>query len=202
MYSSTGRPAQVSADPFAVNVDNGGAGTVVGNALAYALVRPGSVVVRLVLGQDSTQMSLAEDQHAIQELSAQGADYAFTDRVHARHPAGRRILAPVVWKTAPDEEVKSGPRSQITNLMSSNRWSRVRAMRTAGSPLAGGIRDDAAEVHPAVPCSMNTRTYSLLSSTVSTCRKSTRGSRRPGRAGTADRSGPRGAAPDRCPQRA
>jgi hypothetical protein len=149
MYSSTGRPAQVSADPFAVDVDHGGAGTVVGNALAYALVRPGSVVVRLVLGQDSTQMSLAEDQHASQELSAQGADYAFTDRVHARHPAGRRILAPVAWKTAPDEEVKSGPRSQITNLMSSNRWSRVRACGLLESLLAGGIRDDAAEVHPA-----------------------------------------------------
>ena len=65
-----------SADPFAVDVDHGGAGSVafiVWDALAYALVRPGRVVVRLVLGQDGTQMSLAEDQHAIQELSAQGA---------------------------------------------------------------------------------------------------------------------------------
>jgi len=30
-------------------------------------------------------MSLANDQHAIQELAAQGSDQALADRVHARH---------------------------------------------------------------------------------------------------------------------
>jgi len=43
-------------------------------------------VVHLVLGQDGAQMSLAEDQHAVEELAAQGADEALADRVHARRP--------------------------------------------------------------------------------------------------------------------
>ena len=56
----------------------------IGDALGDALVRPGRVVVRLVLGQDDRQMSLAEYQHPVEELAAQGADKAFADRVHAR----------------------------------------------------------------------------------------------------------------------
>src|SRR5271165_4075507 len=70
-----------------VNVGYCGGGSVafvVGDALRDALVRPGSVVVRLVFGQDRLQMSLAGDQHAVQELAAQRADQAFADRVHAR----------------------------------------------------------------------------------------------------------------------
>jgi hypothetical protein len=42
--------------------------------LGDALVRPGRVGVRLVLGQDGTQMSFAEDQHAVEQFTAQGAD--------------------------------------------------------------------------------------------------------------------------------
>ena len=70
-----------------IDVGQGGAGNVafaVGDALAYALVRPGSVVVHLVVSQDGAQMPLAEDQHAVQKLAAQGADQALADRVHAR----------------------------------------------------------------------------------------------------------------------
>jgi hypothetical protein len=37
-------------------------------------VRPGCVVVRPVLGQDGEQMPFAEDQHAVEQLTAQGAD--------------------------------------------------------------------------------------------------------------------------------
>jgi hypothetical protein len=62
----------------------------VGDALGDALVRPGRVVVRLVFGQDSAQMGLPEDQHAVQELPAQGADEALADRV-----APHRQLHPV-----------------------------------------------------------------------------------------------------------
>ena len=65
MYSLI-RPSSTgfSADPFAVDVDHGGAGSVAfvaGDALAYALVRPGRIVVRLVFDQDGTQMSFAQD---------------------------------------------------------------------------------------------------------------------------------------------
>jgi hypothetical protein len=64
-------------DPFAVEVGNGGVATVVfavGDALGDALVRPGRVVMRLVFGQDGAQVALAEDQHAVEELPAQGTD--------------------------------------------------------------------------------------------------------------------------------
>ena len=76
-----------SEDPFAVEVGNGEVAAVVfavGDALGDALVRPGRVVVHLVFGQDGAQMALPEDQHAVQELPAQGADEALADRVHPR----------------------------------------------------------------------------------------------------------------------
>ena len=59
--------------PFAVEVGNSGVATVVfavGDALGDALVRPGRVVMRLVFGQDGAQVALAEDQHAVEDLSA------------------------------------------------------------------------------------------------------------------------------------
>ena len=79
-------------DPFAVEVRNGEVATVVftaGDALGDTLVRPSRVVVHLVFGQDGAQMALPEDQHAVQELPAQGADEALADRVGRRrrlHP--------------------------------------------------------------------------------------------------------------------
>jgi len=62
-------------DPFAVGVGNGEVAAVVfaaGDALGDALVRPGRVVMRLVLGQDGAQMRFTENQHAVEELTAQG----------------------------------------------------------------------------------------------------------------------------------
>ena len=56
-----------------VDAGHRGAGSVrfvVGDALRYALVRPDRVVVRLVVGKDGAQVSLAEDQHAVEELWA------------------------------------------------------------------------------------------------------------------------------------
>ena len=73
-----------SADPFAVEVGNGDTVTVVftvGDALGDALVRPGCVVVRLILGQHGPQMRFTENEHAVEELSAQGTDQALADRV-------------------------------------------------------------------------------------------------------------------------
>ena len=68
-------------DPSAVEVGNGEVAIVVfaaGDALGDALVRPGRVVVHLVFGQDGAQVGLPEDQHAVQELTAQGADEALS----------------------------------------------------------------------------------------------------------------------------
>ena len=74
-----------SADPLNIGVGHGGRGSGasgIGDALGDALVRPGGVVVSLVFGQDAAQMLLAEDQDAVEELAAQGADEAFAGRVH------------------------------------------------------------------------------------------------------------------------
>jgi hypothetical protein len=62
-----------SEDPSWVEVGNREVATVVfavGNALGDALVRPGRVVVHPVFSQDSAQVGLPEDQHAVQELTA------------------------------------------------------------------------------------------------------------------------------------
>ena len=53
-----------------------------GNPLGDALMRPRRVVVDPVFDQDGAQMRLAEDQHAVEELAAQGTEEAFADRVH------------------------------------------------------------------------------------------------------------------------
>ena len=49
--------------------------------LAEGAVRPGSVIVPQVFGQRPSQMPLAEDQHPVEDLAAQGADEAFAGRV-------------------------------------------------------------------------------------------------------------------------
>jgi hypothetical protein len=86
-YSLIRRPRRGSEDPFAVEVGNAEVITVVlaiGDALGDALVGPGRVVMRLVFGQDGAQVALAEDQHAVEELSAQGTDKALAGCIHAR----------------------------------------------------------------------------------------------------------------------
>ncbi len=76
-----------SADLPCADVGHGRAvsvGFVGGDALGDALVRPGRAVMRLLVGQGGTQVCLAENQHAVQELPAQGAGQALADRVHPR----------------------------------------------------------------------------------------------------------------------
>ena len=80
----------------------------------------------------------------------------------------------VAWNTAPDEAVKSGPRPRIRNVNLPDRWSRLkarlRACCTVHSPV--GLAVTPPGCIRRVPCSMNTRTCSLFSVTVSACRKS------------------------------
>jgi hypothetical protein len=54
-------------DPFPVKVGSSEEAAV-GDALGDALVRPGRVLVHLVLGQDGAQMRLAENQHAVEDF--------------------------------------------------------------------------------------------------------------------------------------
>lgn len=67
-----------------VTVARGNVAFVGGDELRDAVVGPCGVVVRLVVGQDGAQMSLAKDQHAVQALAAHGAGQAFAGRAHAR----------------------------------------------------------------------------------------------------------------------
>src|SRR5260221_13603515 len=63
-----------AVDPLAVDAGNGAAATVVftvGYGLGDALVGPGRVVMRLVIGQDGAQGAPTEEQQAGEELSAQ-----------------------------------------------------------------------------------------------------------------------------------
>ena len=87
VYSLIGPPGTGSRRICCVDAGHGGAGSVtfvVGDALRYALVRPGRAVVHLILSQDGVQVCLAEDQHPAEELAAQGPDEAFAGCVHAR----------------------------------------------------------------------------------------------------------------------
>jgi hypothetical protein len=155
-----------SEDPFAVEVGNG-AVCAFGDALGDALVRPGGVVVHLVFGQDGTQMALSEDQHAVQELTAQGAGETLADRVHPRSPDGGaqdpgassledRIERGCKVRSAIADEEPDVPEpltkgeSKVAGLLH--------------CPLPGGVP----RCIRRVPCSMNTSTYSLFSSTVPT----------------------------------
>ena len=122
------------------------------------------------------QVLLAEDQDAVQELAAQGADQALADRVHARRldsgtqDPGTGGLEHGVERGG---EVRSAVTDQELDVL---------------EPLAEGEGEVAGRwvVHwpvglavtpprciRRVPCSMNTRTYSRFSSTVSTWKKST-----------------------------
>ena len=75
-----------SANPARVEVCCGAArsGVRVRDALVDALMRPGGVVMLLVLGQDRSQVRLVQDQGPVEDLTAQGADKALADRVHPR----------------------------------------------------------------------------------------------------------------------
>jgi hypothetical protein len=69
--------------------------------LAEGTVRPGGVVVLQVLGHHQSQVVLIYDKQPVEELTAQGADDPFADRVRPgclRRAA--RILMPSAASTA------------------------------------------------------------------------------------------------------
>ena len=144
-----------SVDPFAVEAGHGGAGRVafvVGDALRDTLVRPGAVIVRLVFGQHGAQVCLAEDQHAVQDLSAQGAGEAFAGRVHARSPDGAAEdsgAGGLEYGVERAGEVRSAAADQELDVLGPLAEAHGEVPGLLHGPLAGGVRGDAAEVHPA-----------------------------------------------------
>jgi hypothetical protein len=81
--------------PISVTVVRGMSGSLSGNVLCDALVRPGRVVVRLILGEDGAQVRVAEDQRRVEDFAAQVAarrsQIAF---IRSAWPALIRILVP------------------------------------------------------------------------------------------------------------
>ena len=124
----------------------------VGDALAISLVRPGGVVVLLILGQDGEQVLGAEDQHPVQEFVARCADVSLAGRVHPRSlnsgaqdrdasgledriERGREVGAAVTDQEPEAREPLIQIQGQVAGLLH--------------SPCAGRVRGDAAQVHPA-----------------------------------------------------
>jgi hypothetical protein len=96
-------------------------------------------------------VSLAENQAAVEDLTAQGADHALADRVHrGAWTEVRRKMVSAAWNTASKKAVKFESRSLIRNRKPASRSPRSRARRRCllDRPAAGRVGGDA-EVHPA-----------------------------------------------------
>jgi hypothetical protein len=148
----------------------------IGDALGDALVRPGHVVVHLVFSQDRAQMAFPDDQHAVQELTAQGTDEALADRVHPGSPDGRpQDPGP----GGPEDSAERG--SEVRSPIADEEPDIPEPAAQADSEVAGPLHRPAPAGHAVtpprcirrVPCPVNTSTYRRLNSTVSTCRKAT-----------------------------
>src|ERR1017187_858369 len=164
-----------SADPPRVEVCGGAMGSV-RDALGDALMRPGGVVVLLVLLRTARRCAAprisTRSRSSRRNVPTSRSQIAF---IRGAWTAERAIVVPAAWNTASNEAVKFEPRSRIRNLKSSNRWpgfrARFRACCTVHSPAGCGVTPP--RCIRRVPCPVNTSTCSRLSSTVSTCRKST-----------------------------
>ena len=130
--------------------DSGSLVFAVRDALSEAPVRPGSVVVHLVLGQHARRCGSpvirTRSRSSRRKVPMMRSQVAFVLGALRRcqdHGAGG-------LKTASKEEVNFDPRSRIRNRKSSNRS--PRPMQVAGllhGPLAVRVGGDAAQMHPA-----------------------------------------------------
>jgi hypothetical protein len=137
------------ADPVVEEVDRFrwvGAGLGRGE-LSEGTVRPGGVVVRLVLGQDGAQMPFAEDQHAVEELPAKGADKPLAGRVHARSLDGG-AQNPGSDGVERGGEVRSAVADQKLDALEPLAEAEGQVAGLLHGPLARRAGGDPAEVHP------------------------------------------------------
>src|ERR1017187_7316616 len=120
--------------------------------------------MRLVFGQDGAEVALIEDQHAVEDLSAQGTDKALADRVHARRlNSGAQDPGAGGLEDGVKDDVKFDPRWRIWNLFSANGSGKLRARWQAGCPTQSpaGCAVTPPRCIRRVPCWINTRTCSL-----------------------------------------
>ncbi len=114
--------------------------------------RPGRVVVQLVFGQDGTQVCLADDQHAIQKLSAQGAGEALADRVHPRRldrTAQDRGAGGLEYGVEATSEVRPAVADQEPDVLEPLVEVEGKVTGLLRRPLAGWVGGDAAQMQPA-----------------------------------------------------
>ena len=162
-----------SADLTRAEVWCGDAGTgfSVGDALVDALVRPGGVVVLLVLGEDGAQVRLVQDQGPVEELTAQRADEALADRVHPRrlhgraHDGGAGGLEDGIEGCGEVRAAVTDQEPEVPELLAEVQG-QVRACCTVQSPVGWAVTPP--RCIRRLLCSTNTSTYSLVSATVST----------------------------------
>ena len=97
-------------------------------------------------------MRLTENQHAIEELSAQGADEALADRVHARRLDGG-VQDPGAGGLEDGVEgggeARSAVADQELNVLEPLAEAQGKVAGLLHGPLAGRARGDPADVHPA-----------------------------------------------------
>jgi hypothetical protein len=113
-------------------------------------LNPGMIVT--LTPEDGAQMAFPEDQHAVQELTAQGTDEALADRVHPRrldgraHDLGAGGLEDGVERGS---EVRSAITDQEPDVLEPLAEGESEVAGLLHCPLTGGMRGDAAQMHPA-----------------------------------------------------
>jgi hypothetical protein len=138
-----------------------GSGVIVRDALADALVGPGGVVMLLVVGQDGTQVRIAQDYGPVEEFTAQSADEAFADCVHPRRLHGGahdRDAGGLENGIEGSSEVRSAVADQEPEVREplAEVQGEVAACCTVQSPVGWVVTPPTCIRR--VPCSMNTST--------------------------------------------
>src|SRR5450755_461336 len=113
---------------------------------------PGGVVVLLILREDGAQVRPAEDQRPVEDLTAQRTHEPLAGGVHpgrldsAYQDSGAGRLKHGVEGGG---EVRAAVADQELDLVESLVKAKSEVAGLLHGPLTGGMRGDAAEVHPA-----------------------------------------------------
>ena len=97
-------------------------------------------------------MSLAEDQHAVQEFAAQGADETLADRIHAlRLDGGAQDPGAGGLEDGVERggEVRAAVADQEPDVLEPLAEGECEVAGLLHGPLGGGAGGDAAKMHPA-----------------------------------------------------
>src|SRR5580693_5526009 len=97
-------------------------------------------------------MRFTENQHAVEDLSAQRTDEALADRVHTRRlDGGAQDLGPGRLEDSVERggEVRSAITDQELDVLEPLAEAEGEVAGLLHGPIASGVRGDAAKMHPA-----------------------------------------------------